>query len=179
MQWDVLGILPVRGSAAQGVGMKLHLWLCPAPPCPGATPETRATEHLGLCAGNTCAVGRKMLECPRRDAGLCKNVGHSWVLMTRKQKPPGFAFGDQPDMGISLCPQVGCKVVVTLFLYFLATNHYWILVEGLYLHSLIFMAFLSTKNYLWVLIIIGWGEHRPQPWPWSQRGARSCGIGHG
>ncbi|NXB83169.1 PTH1R protein, partial [Vidua chalybeata] len=58
---------------------------------------------------------------------------------------------------ISMCPQVGCKVVVTLFLYFLATNHYWILVEGLYLHSLIFMAFLSNKNYLWVLIIIGWG----------------------
>ncbi|XP_071584692.1 parathyroid hormone/parathyroid hormone-related peptide receptor-like [Heliangelus exortis] len=52
---------------------------------------------------------------------------------------------------------VGCKVVVTFFLYFLATNHYWILVEGLYLHSLIFMAFLSNKNYLWVLIIIGWG----------------------
>ncbi|NXC29851.1 PTH1R protein, partial [Campylorhamphus procurvoides] len=53
--------------------------------------------------------------------------------------------------------RVGCKVVVTLFLYFLATNHYWILVEGLYLHSLIFMAFLSNKSYLWVLIIIGWG----------------------
>lgn len=59
--------------------------------------------------------------------------------------------------------QVGCKVVVTLFLYFLATNHYWILVEGLYLHSLIFMAFLSNKNYLWVLIIIGWGKYGPQP----------------
>uniref|UniRef100_A0A8C0GHD9 Parathyroid hormone/parathyroid hormone-related peptide receptor n=1 Tax=Chelonoidis abingdonii TaxID=106734 RepID=A0A8C0GHD9_CHEAB len=53
--------------------------------------------------------------------------------------------------------RVGCKVVVTLFLYFLATNHYWILVEGLYLHSLIFMAFLSNKNYLWALTIIGWG----------------------
>ena len=54
-------------------------------------------------------------------------------------------------------PQAGCKVAVTFFLYFLATNHYWILVEGLYLHSLIFMAFLSDKNYLWALIIIGWG----------------------
>ncbi|KAM3860044.1 parathyroid hormone/parathyroid hormone-related peptide receptor-like [Diretmus argenteus] len=51
----------------------------------------------------------------------------------------------------------GCKVAVTLFLYFLATNYYWILVEGLYLHSLIFMAFLSDKNYLWALTIIGWG----------------------
>lgn len=69
------------------------------------------------------------------------------------------------------CPQVGCKVVVTLFLYFLATNHYWILVEGLYLHSLIFMAFLSNKSYLWVLIIIGWGKLGPQPNP-----ARSWGA---
>nr|XP_031362919.1 parathyroid hormone/parathyroid hormone-related peptide receptor [Lonchura striata domestica] len=49
-----------------------------------------------------------------------------------------------------------CRAL-SIFLYFLATNHYWILVEGLYLHSLIFMAFLSNKNYLWVLIIIGWG----------------------
>ncbi|XP_013869384.1 parathyroid hormone 3 receptor isoform X2 [Austrofundulus limnaeus] len=55
-------------------------------------------------------------------------------------------------------PQMaGCKAAVTLFLYFLATNHYWILVEGLYLHSLIFMAFLSDKNYLWALTIMGWG----------------------
>ncbi|KAM6964127.1 parathyroid hormone 3 receptor isoform 1-T1 [Tautogolabrus adspersus] len=55
-------------------------------------------------------------------------------------------------------PQMaGCKVAVTFFFYFMATNHYWILVEGLYLHSLIFMAFLSDKNYLWALTIIGWG----------------------
>uniref|UniRef100_A0A8C5S845 Uncharacterized protein n=1 Tax=Laticauda laticaudata TaxID=8630 RepID=A0A8C5S845_LATLA len=54
--------------------------------------------------------------------------------------------------------QAGCKVAVTVFLYFLATNHYWILVEGLYLHSLIFMAFLSNKSYLWALTLIGWGS---------------------
>nr|XP_034959509.1 parathyroid hormone/parathyroid hormone-related peptide receptor-like [Zootoca vivipara] len=52
---------------------------------------------------------------------------------------------------------VGCKVAVTLFLYFLATNYYWILVEGLYLHSLIFMAFFSEKKYLWRFTLFGWG----------------------
>ncbi|XP_035375567.1 parathyroid hormone/parathyroid hormone-related peptide receptor [Electrophorus electricus] len=52
---------------------------------------------------------------------------------------------------------VGCKVVVTLFLYFLATNYYWILVEGLYLHSLIFMTFFSDRKYLWGFTMIGWG----------------------
>uniref|UniRef100_W5MT80 Parathyroid hormone/parathyroid hormone-related peptide receptor n=1 Tax=Lepisosteus oculatus TaxID=7918 RepID=W5MT80_LEPOC len=52
---------------------------------------------------------------------------------------------------------IGCKVVVTLFLYFLATNYYWILVEGLYLHSLIFMTFFSDRKYLWGFTLIGWG----------------------
>ncbi|KAM3822875.1 LOW QUALITY PROTEIN: parathyroid hormone/parathyroid hormone-related peptide receptor [Vipera latastei] len=52
---------------------------------------------------------------------------------------------------------VGCKLVVTLFLYFLATSYYWILVEGLYLHSLIFMAFFSEKKYLCGFTLFGWG----------------------
>ncbi|XP_061765476.1 parathyroid hormone 3 receptor isoform X1 [Nerophis ophidion] len=64
---------------------------------------------------------------------------------------------EEPELAGHKQHMAGCKVAVTLFLYFLATNHYWILVEGLYLHSLIFMAFLSDKNYLWALTVIGWG----------------------
>ncbi|XP_027520600.1 LOW QUALITY PROTEIN: parathyroid hormone/parathyroid hormone-related peptide receptor-like [Corapipo altera] len=75
---------------------------------------------------------------------------------TDRVREDDFKAGMGPSQG-QRSHLVGCKVVVTLFLYFLATNHYWILVEGLYLHSLIFMAFLSNKSYLWVLIIIGWG----------------------
>ncbi|XP_016424947.1 parathyroid hormone 3 receptor [Sinocyclocheilus rhinocerous] len=70
--------------------------------------------------------------------------------VTEEGKLEDGSVGQRPYM-------VGCKVAVTLFLYLLATNHYWILVEGLYLHSLIFMAFLSDKNCLWALTIIGWG----------------------
>nr|XP_010958328.1 parathyroid hormone/parathyroid hormone-related peptide receptor [Camelus bactrianus] len=62
------------------------------------------------------------------------------------QAPPPSAAG-----------YVGCRVAVTFFLYFLATNYYWILVEGLYLHSLIFMAFFSEKKYLWGFTVFGWG----------------------
>ncbi|KPP66230.1 hypothetical protein Z043_115293 [Scleropages formosus] len=53
---------------------------------------------------------------------------------------------------------IGCKITVLLFIYFLATNYYWILVEGLYLHSLIFMAFFSDTKYLWGFTLVGWGE---------------------
>ncbi|KAL8183723.1 UNVERIFIED_CONTAM: Parathyroid hormone 2 receptor [Gekko kuhli] len=53
---------------------------------------------------------------------------------------------------------VGCKITVVMFIYFLATNYYWILVEGLYLHSLIFVAFFSDTKYLWGFTLIGWGK---------------------
>ncbi|XP_053453490.1 parathyroid hormone 2 receptor isoform X2 [Nycticebus coucang] len=52
---------------------------------------------------------------------------------------------------------IGCKIAVVMFIYFLATNYYWILVEGLYLHSLIFVAFFSDAKYLWGFVLIGWG----------------------
>ncbi|XP_077007907.1 parathyroid hormone 2 receptor [Tamandua tetradactyla] len=52
---------------------------------------------------------------------------------------------------------IGCKIAVVMFIYFLATNYYWILVEGLYLHSLIFVAFFSDTKYLWGFTLIGWG----------------------
>ncbi|KAL2087905.1 hypothetical protein ACEWY4_016733 [Coilia grayii] len=52
---------------------------------------------------------------------------------------------------------IGCKITVLLFIYFLTTNYYWILVEGLYLHCLIFMAFISDSKYLWGFTLIGWG----------------------
>nr|XP_040150747.1 parathyroid hormone 2 receptor isoform X2 [Ictidomys tridecemlineatus] len=52
---------------------------------------------------------------------------------------------------------IGCKIAVVMFIYFLATNYYWILVEGLYLHNLIFVSFFSDTKYLWGFILIGWG----------------------
>ncbi|XP_034812185.1 parathyroid hormone/parathyroid hormone-related peptide receptor isoform X8 [Pan paniscus] len=62
-----------------------------------------------------------------------------------------------PPPATAAAGYAGCRVAVTFFLYFLATNYYWILVEGLYLHSLIFMAFFSEKKYLWGFTVFGWG----------------------
>uniref|UniRef100_A0A670Z9Q6 PTH/PTHrP type I receptor n=1 Tax=Pseudonaja textilis TaxID=8673 RepID=A0A670Z9Q6_PSETE len=77
------------------------------------------------------------------------------IVLYSTFRPEGLVKGQDHDW------DAGCKVAVTVFLYFLATNHYWILVEGLYLHSLIFMAFLSNKSYLWALTLIGWGKNSP------------------
>ncbi|EDL00228.1 parathyroid hormone receptor 2, isoform CRA_b [Mus musculus] len=64
----------------------------------------------------------------------------------------------QAHLGVeALQSLVGCKIAVVMFIYFLATNYYWILVEGLYLHNLIFVSFFSDTKYLWGFISIGWG----------------------
>ncbi|XP_020864415.1 parathyroid hormone 2 receptor [Phascolarctos cinereus] len=72
-----------------------------------------------------------------------------------------FMMGD-PQNTVMVPPvdksqYVGCKIVVVMFIYFLATNYFWILVEGLYLHSLIFVAFFSDTKYLWGFTLVGWG----------------------
>ncbi|XP_033026436.1 parathyroid hormone/parathyroid hormone-related peptide receptor-like [Lacerta agilis] len=111
---------------------------------------TRNYIHLHLFASFVCRalsifVKDLVLYSTLRLEGLQKTQDSDW---------------DAEDLSLALGSRTqlaGCKVAVTIFLYFLATNHYWILVEGLYLHSLIFMAFLSNKSYLWALTLIGWG----------------------
>nr|AKC34088.1 parathyroid hormone receptor-like protein bf98A [Branchiostoma floridae] len=50
----------------------------------------------------------------------------------------------------------GCKVAQTIFMYFMATNYFWILVEGLYLHNLIFVSVFSERKFFYGFIAIGW-----------------------
>ena len=52
----------------------------------------------------------------------------------------------------------GCKVAFTLIQYFLVANFYWLLVEGVYLHSLITLAVFSEKS-IYRYIALGWGEY--------------------
>ncbi|XP_062408954.1 vasoactive intestinal polypeptide receptor 2-like [Sardina pilchardus] len=49
---------------------------------------------------------------------------------------------------------VGCKVCVVVFHYFIMANFFWLLVEGLYLHSLLM---LMTHIPLTCYLLIGWG----------------------
>ncbi|KAI8515393.1 vasoactive intestinal polypeptide receptor [Branchiostoma belcheri] len=51
---------------------------------------------------------------------------------------------------------VGCKLLYTCFMYFMATNYFWILVEGLYLHNLIFVSVFSERKFFYGFIAIGW-----------------------
>ena len=53
--------------------------------------------------------------------------------------------------------QIACKSVVAFFQFSILANYFWLLVEGMYLQTLLALTFVSQTKYFWWYILIGWG----------------------
>ncbi|XP_044727920.1 parathyroid hormone 2 receptor-like [Chrysoperla carnea] len=50
-----------------------------------------------------------------------------------------------------------CKLITTSWEYFILANYTWILMEGLYLHNLIFTSLFSDNSAITMYVCFGWG----------------------
>lgn len=52
-----------------------------------------------------------------------------------------------------------CKMFTSFWQYFILANYFWILMEGLYLHNLVFLAlFTDLNSSITGYVCLGWGK---------------------
>ncbi|XP_056605701.1 pituitary adenylate cyclase-activating polypeptide type I receptor [Triplophysa dalaica] len=68
----------------------------------------------------------------------------------------GVLFSDENLDHCSMSTN-SCKAAVAFFQFSILANYFWLLVEGMYLQTLLALTFVSQKKYFWWYILIGWG----------------------
>ncbi|GAB6025150.1 hypothetical protein CHUAL_010573 [Chamberlinius hualienensis] len=108
----------------------------------------------------------KRLRCPRNN--LHMHLFASFMLralMTLLKNnlfiagiglPSNVIFAEGKPLYFNEDEKWDCKLLIAFWQYFLMANYIWILMEGLYLHNLIFMAMFSDSSGIILYIILGW-----------------------
>uniref|UniRef100_A0A672HPD7 Growth hormone releasing hormone receptor b n=1 Tax=Salarias fasciatus TaxID=181472 RepID=A0A672HPD7_SALFA len=65
-------------------------------------------------------------------------------------------FSDE-DLDHCFMSTASCKAAVAFFHFCILANYFWLLVEGMYLQTLLALTFVFQKKYFWGYILIGWG----------------------
>lgn len=72
--------------------------------------------------------------------------------------------------------QPWCRLITTIYNYFVVTNFFWMFVEGCYLHTAIVMTYSTDKLRKWVFLFIGWCEcARVDRTLWTLHSLLGCG----
>lgn len=64
------------------------------------------------------------------------------------------------SLNCDIFPQIvlTCRVSAVCMQYFVACNYFWLLVEAVFLHTLLFSAVLTKRRLLKRYMLLGWGK---------------------
>ncbi|XP_016396254.1 calcitonin gene-related peptide type 1 receptor [Sinocyclocheilus rhinocerous] len=98
----------------------------------------------------------KCLSCQR--ITLHKNMFISFILNSFATMAWFyFIFGDQRQDTRMDSSQIGCKLLASIMQYTSCSNYFWMLCEGIYLHTLIIVAVFVGEQQLGWYYVLGWG----------------------
>ncbi|XP_051833184.1 calcitonin receptor [Antechinus flavipes] len=101
----------------------------------------------------------KSLSCQR--ITLHKNLFFSYVLNSLFTIVHLIAVVPNPDL-VKRDP-VSCKVLQFFHQYLMGCNYFWMLCEGIYLHTLIVVAVFAEEHRLHWYYLLGWGTYPAAP----------------
>lgn len=73
----------------------------------------------------------------------------------------GAPWAQPAPRWLSVQAALGCRAAQVLMQYCILANHYWFLVEAVYLYKLLIGAVFSEKNYYRLYLYLGWGRGHP------------------
>ncbi|XP_029013923.1 glucagon receptor isoform X2 [Betta splendens] len=72
----------------------------------------------------------------------------------------------QTPAGVNIPAVSWCRAAMVMMQYSVMANNYWLLVEGIYLHSLLVITVFSERKYFYSYLAIGWGAPLMFVLPW-------------
>ncbi|XP_063062145.1 vasoactive intestinal polypeptide receptor 2 [Engraulis encrasicolus] len=109
---------------------------------------------IALITGSAILCLFRKLHCTRNYIHL--NLFFSFILRAIAVLTKDSILFSHEDDCTEQTSFVGCKVSLVFFHYFIMANFFWLLVEGLYLHTLLMVIFSENRHFI-VYLLVGWG----------------------
>ncbi|KAI4883779.1 hypothetical protein NFI96_034286 [Prochilodus magdalenae] len=114
-----------------------------------------ATSLISLITAIAVLASFRKFHCTRNYIHI--NLFTSFILRASAVFIKDTVLFSDESLDHCFMSTVACKSAVAFFQFSILANYFWLLVEGMYLQTLLALTFVSQRKYFWWYILIGWG----------------------